>query len=508
MHHANRTALSLSALALAGVAGGVLTSLLAAGPLNPPAGPVTSTYKTLTEVEPRIAINAANTPGAGASIYKITQPGSYYLTANVTGGAGRHGIEIAASGVTLDLMGFDLVGVPGSLDGVTVTVAGVNIAVVNGSVRSWGGDGVDLATAIPINTRVEQVHASGNTGTGILTSSGSTVSNCSASFNVASGIHTGNGGAVTNSSATGNGVIGISTLGGCTVTNCAGYKNSGNGIQVGVGCTVADSSSFDSGGQGISTGSRCTVSGCSSSANTGTGIDTSFDCVITECLASGNSGGGIATDVRCSIANCAASGNTGNGISTLAGSTLTNCSADSNTGNGFNTLSTSTISNCSAYSNQGDGINTSQGNVVTNCSVSNSAGYGIRVSTGSTVSGCSIKFITLDAIRCDAECVIRNNNTGYAGWVAGDGAGIHATGAYNHIEGNHCSRGDRGIDVDSSASTIIGNTCAGNSLNWSIAANNYYGAIVNRTGVATAVVSGDFAPTALASTDPHANFTY
>jgi hypothetical protein len=154
--------------------------------------------------------------------------------------------------------------------------------------------------------------------------------------------------------------------------------------------------------------------------------------------------------------------------------------------------------NCSAYSNQGDGINASQGNVITNCSVSNSSGNGSRVSTGSTVSGCSVKFITLDAIRCDAECVIRNNNTGYAGWIAGDGAGIHATGVYNHIEGNHCSRGDRGIDVDSTASTIIGNTCAGNAINWSIASNNYYGAIINRAGVAAASVSGDAAASTIA----------
>ncbi len=438
-----------------------------AGPLDPPAGPIGATFKTLGDVEPRTVVNATNTPGAGTSIFKITQPGSYYLTGNITGVAGKHGIEISASGVTLDLNGFDLVGVPGSLDGVTVVGGGLSsIAVINGSVRTWGGDGVDLATAIPINSRVERVHATGNTG---------------------DGIHTGNAAAV---------------------TNCAVYQNNGNGIQVGVGCTVADSSSYDSGGDGISTGNGCTLSGCSSSINTGAGIDTTFDCVITDCSARGNSGGGIATDVRCSLANCAASGNTGIGIGTNSGSTLTNCSADSNTGNGINTSSTCTISNCSAYSNQGDGINASQGNVITNCSVSNSSGHGIRVSTGSTVSGCSVKFITLDAIRCDAECVIRNNNTGYAGWLTGDGAGIHATGVYNHIEGNHCSRGDRGIDVDSTASTIIGNTCAGNGTNWSIASNNYYGAIINRVGVAAASVSGDAAPSTLASTDPHANFTY
>ena len=111
-NRATRTVLSLAALALL-ITGG----LLYAGPLNPPAGPVTSTYKTLTEVEPRIAINATNTPGdaigdPSPSLFKITQPGSYYLTGNITGVEDTHGIEIVASGVTLDLNGFDLLGVP------------------------------------------------------------------------------------------------------------------------------------------------------------------------------------------------------------------------------------------------------------------------------------------------------------------------------------------------------------------------------------------------------------
>ena len=34
-----------------------------AGPLTPPGGTVASTYKTLSEVEPRTAISAATTPG-------------------------------------------------------------------------------------------------------------------------------------------------------------------------------------------------------------------------------------------------------------------------------------------------------------------------------------------------------------------------------------------------------------------------------------------------------------
>ncbi|MHC4976260.1 MAG: hypothetical protein ACYTF7_06600 [Planctomycetota bacterium] len=51
------------------------------GPLTPPGAPA-PTHKTLTEVEPRTAINATNTPAGVFGTYHITSPGSYYLTEN------------------------------------------------------------------------------------------------------------------------------------------------------------------------------------------------------------------------------------------------------------------------------------------------------------------------------------------------------------------------------------------------------------------------------------------
>ena len=125
-----------------------------AGPLSPPAGPVTPTHKTLTEVEPRVAINAANTPGDADSIFRISQPGSYYLTGNLTGQAGKHGIEIATSGVTIDLAGFEVRGIGGALDGIAATINGSELCIRNGTIRFWPADGIDLQTSVTINTRV------------------------------------------------------------------------------------------------------------------------------------------------------------------------------------------------------------------------------------------------------------------------------------------------------------------------------------------------------------------
>lgn len=72
--------------------------------LTPPGAP-TPTLRTLEQVEPRTPISAA---------YAITQPGSYYLTGNLT--VSSYGITIRTNNVTLDLMGFTLSGDRGSSD--------------------------------------------------------------------------------------------------------------------------------------------------------------------------------------------------------------------------------------------------------------------------------------------------------------------------------------------------------------------------------------------------------
>ena len=90
----------------------------------------------------------------------------------------------------------------------------------------------------------------------------------------------------------------------------------------------------------------------------------------------------------------------------------------------------------------------------------------------------------------------------------GDGAGIHATGGDNRIEGNNCTGADRGIDVDAAGNIVIKNTCSGNTTNWDIVANNVYGPIIDRTAPASPAVSGNSAASSLGSTDSNANFTY
>src|SRR5262245_7098396 len=97
--------------------------LSAQGPLTPPGAPA-PTMKTLDQVEPRTPISSLP--------FTIAAAGSYYLTGNLNAGAGG-GITIGATGVTLDLMGYELVG--GTGDGIQISPGRANVVVLNGTVR-------------------------------------------------------------------------------------------------------------------------------------------------------------------------------------------------------------------------------------------------------------------------------------------------------------------------------------------------------------------------------------
>jgi len=267
-----------------------LSTCFAQGSLTPPGAPA-PTFKTLAQIEPRTPIGASTTPGDASSLFKITQPGSYYLTTNLTGVAAKHGIEITASGVTLDLVGFELAGgVTNSLDGVRVSVIVTNLAIRNGSVRNWGGDGVDTFNAR--NGQYQDLGFSANGGRGLFCGEGSTVTGCTARSNGGGGIAAG---------------------GGSTVTGCTARDNTGTGI-------FADPGS--------------TVTGCTALSNTGTGISAGVGSTVTGCTASFNTGNGIFADAG-TVTGCTASGNAGDGISTTNGSTVTGCTARANTRDGI-----------------------------------------------------------------------------------------------------------------------------------------------------------------------------
>lgn len=253
--------LACAVVVAAGAAG-----LLIAGPLNPPAGPIEASFKTLTDVEPRIAISQDNTPGSGTSVFQITQPGSYYLTGNVQVPPSKNGILINASRVTIDLNGFSVQGAANSADGITFVGSAVQITVKNGSISTCGQAGIDLSGA-PLS-RVSNVTAYGNKYYGIAVSNASQVEDCIATNNVAGG---------------------FVSDGGATFTRCSAFWNK-NGF-VGDVSDLFDTCRAESNtGIGIYLGNDSRVSHCTVTGNTAQGIICAADDWVTGCTVHSNGG--------------------------------------------------------------------------------------------------------------------------------------------------------------------------------------------------------------------------
>lgn len=245
----------------------------------------------MTEIEPRIAINAANTPGDADSVYKISQPGSYYLTGNVNGVSGKHGIEIAARDVRIDLCGFALTGTAGSLNGIHAENAGHRAASVkNGTVSSWGGYGVNLIMVR--GSSVSDVTAVANVVTGIALAPNSTATNCVSRQN-GTGIQVDSGG---------------------VLIGCTSYDDVSAGMVAGTGTTVQNCSVFNAGQVGIFADIGNTVIGCTVRACGGIGIRVDDGSVVAQCSVTSNGHHGIYSVRSATVIDCNSSFNAGDGV--------------------------------------------------------------------------------------------------------------------------------------------------------------------------------------------------
>lgn len=240
------------------------------------------TMKTLHQVEPRTAVQTL----AATAPYTISQPGSYYLTANISVTAGD-AIVINSDDVTLDLNGFALISTQsGGSSGAAVSIASARtrIAVRNGSIK-----GATTVSGAGVATK-------GGFDTGIGNSPSGTISQILVSDVQVTGVGT-----------TGIELYGITTVVRCTAQNCGS-----NGIYA---TTVTDSTAY-----------KC--------RNTGVFADGSAsNCVGDGILVSGV--GAI------DAVNCHGSSSSGTGVS--ATTNATNCSGSSATGVG---LSATNASNC------------------------------------------------------------------------------------------------------------------------------------------------------------------
>lgn len=235
----------------------ILATRASGGPLDPPGPPS--------------APSGVFGPGTPISSlpFSITTPGSYYLTGNLTGVSGESGITIAANDVSLDLAGFTLEGVPGSISGVRLDPAHSwrAIAVRNGTARDWSASGFDAQF---LNGGVfDSLTAEGNGQWGILVGSGASLTHCSATQNGASGV-----------SATDS-----------TVSGCTANSNGNNGFQI-YATVLTDCTAAFNTLQGVDAGYSSRIDGCNVHQNNAVGIKVQSS-EVTGNLVEQNFGNGI-----------------------------------------------------------------------------------------------------------------------------------------------------------------------------------------------------------------------
>lgn len=316
---------------------GVVAGVAPAGELDPPPGAIAPTMKDLDDVEPRTVIR--NDPDFLVPVV-ISSPGSYVLGEDIQALGGQHGIEIAASDVTLDLNGFAVTGnlEVGSIDGIHVSesspgVNRTNVAISNGVVRNFGRNGVFASTAansIVQHVRVSDCGLSADGGLGIAAGFGSSVSHCVVTrCRIGTDIFNPRG-------------IGIVVLHGSSISHCASNENEADGFSVGIGSSAVNCAARLNGEDGFDTGNGVVLADCAARQNVGRGIFCPQRCVIKGCSATDNGSHGIETLNDSLVADCVASDNGDNGIR------VTNCLvrgniARSNIGANINVLGASTL---------------------------------------------------------------------------------------------------------------------------------------------------------------------
>lgn len=255
----------------------------------------------VTEINQARANAGGVTPSDTAGFpVTLDHAGSYRLTGNlIVSSADATAIVVASSDVTLDLNGFVITcntGVEpcsGSGDGIDASGQS-NVAVLNGTVRGMGDDGIVAGH----NARIEQVRALGNPHNGITTGNNSSLIGNTASENGNDGMTAGVASTLTNNTMRNNGRGGIETSTGCTIAGNTANNNTVFGVYCNGGCTI-DHNTLDENGTGVSLLGGNNIVGNTMRNNTGFGIvaigsDTGYALNTL----TGNNGGGNAAQVN------------------------------------------------------------------------------------------------------------------------------------------------------------------------------------------------------------------
>ena len=210
--------------------------------------------------------------------HTITSSGFYFITKDLQAPASSHGITIQSSNVTIDLMGFSLVGprlVGGDYSGIWVdTVQGNdNIEIRNGTIRNFRYCGYYSAKTETEGHRLINIRAIENGNAGIsIAGRTSLIKDCTSRENGEWGIFTlGYGTIITGNTCTRNGNQGIYGSMAAAITGNTCTWNTRAGIAGGHSGIIKENTCYYN-EDGIYAGRGCTITGNTCSLNTNHGI--------------------------------------------------------------------------------------------------------------------------------------------------------------------------------------------------------------------------------------------
>jgi hypothetical protein len=345
----------------------------AQGSLTPPGAPA-PTMKSLDQVEARTAIT--NT----TSLVTISQPGSYYLTHNLTVSSGD-AIDITTNNVTLDLNGFTISSTVAGVVGNAISLVGSsslqNISIKNGNIQSgitnngsgnYSGSGFStgIAGLQAVSCRISGVSVYGCWAGGICLSTTGTsvefckvqsiggqnnygivaaiVSHCTAMDCGGYGAMSGN--IISDSEAEYRGTFSSrQALMGTTINNCHGVCTS---VGYGIWGTTVNNSVGETHGFGIGINAY-TANNCSGTSVSGAGLAVSYS--ANNCYGYATSGTGISISQDFGVLNnCNANGSLNGIVGNVNGSALINCTVTGCSSNGIVLGTNSLVRGCMVIS--------------------------------------------------------------------------------------------------------------------------------------------------------------
>ena len=493
-----------------------IPTVLAQGNLIPPGAPAL-TMRTLQQIEPRVDINKL--AGDATTVALISSPGSYYLTADLTGAAGKDTLRVASAAgrVTIDLNGFSLASTGADRSAIAIPAANDAVLIRNGIILAGSGTTTRAISGNGNRVVCEDLAIVGNTGVDLVVlSADAVVRRCRVAEG---GINLGDRSSVIDSIVAATTAASI-TLGHDGFVSGVKFTTARAALTVGDRGQISDCqvnaggspSFFGLGGNVIQTGSAAIVRRCTVSAGNvgGNAIGVGAGSLVEGCRVLNAFREGILSNLQdnVTVVDCSVQGNGRRGIVLGGNARVRDCVVSGSGSDGILVEDNSIVSGCNVSGVSGAGVISTFENVaVSRCVVRGATGGpGISLANGS-VSDCDVSGTTGGAgIQVTQTCRVERNRSANNGTTspANPQSGLKVTGPNNRIEGNQLvNNAGIGLEITSTGTfnsntgnLVIGNHSRSNAGgNFTISTGNAVGPILTTAQVATTTLpTANFGP--------------